>query len=690
MHSIADLFTLPLTDPIMIFFVIVLAVFVMPWLARRLGFPEVIALIVLGIILGPNVLGVLERDRVIKLFASVGLLFLMFIAGLEIDGNDFRKYRSKSLWFGFLTFIIPMTLGTLAGLYILRFSLTSSILLASMFASHTLLAYPIAMKLRISSDPAIGAAVGGTIITDVAALLVLAVIAGLNRGEFGPAMIIQMSIGLAVFTVFELFLLPRIAGAIFEKLEKEADLQFLFTLLVLFGSGILAEIAGVEPIIGAFLAGIAIGRHIPPVSPLANRVEFFGNTVFVPAFLISVGMIVDPRAFVGDRTSIIVSLVMVLCVTIAKWLAAQIAGISAKWDQNRRNVVFGLSVVQAAATLAAVLVGYELKIFDDSVMNGTIVMIMVTVILGSITVQRAGSAMADDADQHTGGEAQTRRWLLSVDNHHDAKRLLELNMLLRGQDDEIKAVTVIPINEANASSVAEAERNLDDLKRVASAGALNIQTANRADASVIHGLNGAATEFLASEILLGLKAKRSLFERKTRKFIENLAHGTNSRLVLARLSTTASTIEHIQAILPEDNSMLPDFNAMLDCIKCLARNSRARLMCYGSKTGIAAAREILEAQPPLGAVEYMELGFRAAVSNATRTAGRSLLVVMAKRPVAGDISSDMAGFLTDIDGRHKSRDLLLIFSGTSAITVRGKGIRIAARELWSYLTKRRG
>jgi len=690
MHSIADLFALPLTDPIMIFFVIVLAVFVMPWLARRLGFPEVIALIALGIILGPHVLGVLERDRVIKLFASVGLLFLMFIAGLEIDGNDFRKYRGKSLWFGFLTFIIPMVLGTLAGLYILRFNLTTSILLASMFASHTLLAYPIAMKLRINSDPAVGAAVGGTIITDVAALLVLAVIAGMNRGEFGPAMIIQMSIGLAIFTVFELFVLPRLAGAIFEKLEKEADLQFLFSLLVLFGSGILAEVAGVEPIIGAFLAGIAIGRHIPPVSPLANRIEFFGNTVFVPAFLISVGMIVDPRAFIGDRQSIVVSVVMVLCVIIAKWLAAQLAGLSAGWDKNRRNVVFGLSVVQAAATLAAVLVGFELKIFDASVMNGTIVMIMVTVILGSITVQRAGSAMAEIRDQHSGPDNQTRRWLLSVDNHHDPKRLLELNLFLRDQEDELKAVTVIPINEANAATVAEAERNLKDLEKIAAASSLAIQTASRADASAIHGLNGAATEFLASEILVGLKSKRGLFEYKSKKFIENLAHGTKCRLIIARLSSTATTIEHIQTILPENSHNISDFAVTIEMIKNLARNSRARLVCYGSTASIAAASEVLEAKPPLGSVEYLELGFRAALSSATRTAGRSLLVILAQRPSQTNQNLDLANFLVDIDVRHKNRDMVLIFASQSDKGQSQKGLAGFLHVMRSRLPIKRG
>lgn len=654
-----ELFALPLADPLLIFLILICAVLFVPLLARRLGFPDIVGLIAVGIVLGPKVLGVLERDRVIELFGAVGIMFLMFIAGLEIDANDFRRYRHRSFIFGALTFAIPMSLGTAAGLLVLDMNMMAAVLLASMFASHTLLTYPLASRLRIAGDEAVGVAVGGTIITDVAALLVLAVIAAMRQGEFGPGMALKMSVSLVLFTGFELFLLPKIVGAVYHRLERDGDFQFLFTLAVLFFSGVLAEVAGVEPIIGAFLAGIAVGPYIPPISPLANRLEFFGNAIFVPAFLISVGMLVDPRAFVADRRSILVSITMSVCVVAAKWLAAQLSRLLFKWSPARGAVMFGLSVPQAAATLAAVLVGYNLKIFDEAVLNGTIVMILVSVIVGSAAVQYAGRRLAAERGDEAGGSGE-RRVLIGVGKAESAGRLLELAMAVRGEG-RLKALAVLPIGDTDPRSVAEAERKLRGLADKASAAGFELERAHRADRSLASGLSHGAAEFLAGDLVIGWGERKSLFDTQHNQLLRELLAETDARVTAARLESALGMVERIELSVFDEVADAEDREACVESIKALARVSKAGLSVYGSAGALAAARKTIEAAPALSGVEYLEGDAHKAFVSGTKRPGQILYAAIAPRPRNAAIGDAGKRLVAEAGSKLKGRSFVVVF-----------------------------
>jgi Kef-type K+ transport system membrane component KefB len=654
-----ELFALPLADPLLIFLILICAVLFVPLLARRLGFPDIVGLIAVGIILGPKVLGVLERDRVIELFGAVGIMFLMFIAGLEIDANDFRRYRHRSFIFGALTFAIPMSLGTAAGLLVLDMNMIAAVLLASMFASHTLLTYPLASRLRIAGDEAVGVAVGGTIITDVAALLVLAVIAAMRQGEFGPGMALRMSVSLALFTGFELFLLPKIVGAAYHRLERDGDFQFLFTLAVLFFSGVLAEVAGVEPIIGAFLAGIAVGRFIPPISPLANRLEFFGNAIFVPAFLVSVGMLVDPRAFVADRRSILVSVTMSVCVVAAKWLAAQLSRLLFKWSPARGGVMFGLSVPQAAATLAAVLVGYNLKIFDEAVLNGTIVMILASVVVGSAAVQYAGRRLAAERGDEAGSSGE-RRVLIGVGKAESAGRLFELAMALRGEG-RLKALAVLPIGDTDPRSVAEAERKLGGLADKASAAGFELERAHRADRSLASGLSHGAAEFLAGDLIIGWGERKSLFDTQHNQLLRELLTETDARVTAARLESALGMVERIELSVFDEAADAEDREACVESIKALARVSKAGLSVYGSARALAAARRTLEAAPALSGVEYLEGDAYKAFVSGSKRPGQILYAAIAPRPRSAALGDAGKRLIAEAGAKLKGRSFVVVF-----------------------------
>lgn len=343
----------------MIFAMILLIILFAPLILNKLKIPHLIGLIIAGAVIGPNGLNLMLRDSSIVLYGTVGLLYIMFLAGLEIDMADFKKNSRKSLIFGLLTFAIPMTLGTTVGYYFLGFSLMTSVLLASMFASHTLLAYPIVSKLGVAKNRAVNITVGGTVITDTLALLVLAAIAGMANGEVGSSFWLQLSISVLIFGAIILLLFPIIGRWFFKKFDDNIS-QYIFVLAMVFLGSFLAEAAGIEAIIGSFLVGLALNRLIPHTSPLMNRIEFVGNALFIPIFLIGVGMLIDYRVFFKDLNTIKVAATMIIVATTAKFLAAWITQKTFKFSRDERRLIFGLSNAQAAATLAAVLVGFNI------------------------------------------------------------------------------------------------------------------------------------------------------------------------------------------------------------------------------------------------------------------------------------------------------------------------------------------
>lgn len=682
----ASLFVLPFEDPVLVVLVLVSVVFLVPYACRKLGFPEIVALIGAGIVLGPHVLGVLAQDRVIEMFGTVGILMLMFIAGLEIDANDFRRYRKRSFLFGFLTFAIPMAIGTAAALWMLRMDLLPAILLASMFASHTLLSYPIAGRLRITGDEAVGVAVGGTIITDVAALMVLAVVVAAHGGRLDASMALRMGLSLAGLVVFALGVLPPLSAWVYDRLDAAGDLQFLFTLVVLFACAVLAELAGVEPIVGAFLAGIAVGRHIPPVSPLANRVEFFGNAVFVPTFLISVGMRVDPRAFVSDPASLAVSAVMTACVLSGKWLAAFLLQKAAGWSRARRAVVFGLSVAQAAATLAAVLVGYRVGLFPDAVLNGTIVMILVSVVVSAAAVQAGGAVLARESAEASTAAGPGRRVLLGVADPAAAERLLDLALMAGGEAKALRAVAVVPPGAAGAS--AEAAKRLKPLEERAAAAGAALEALPRVDDSVPRGLAHAAREFPATDIVIGWREPASFFDRNTREILEALEGAAPERLLALRARSPLGTKTSVVFLAPRGAAADGDFGASAAVVKEVARKVQAKLTCRGPRAELDRLRAVMEAGPPLGGVSYEESDPPSAAAKPgpreARADGRILLAAFVPRRNSPSWTEDAGGLLAAADGRLRGRDLLVVMPRATAAAEPGS----APKGLAGWLARR--
>lgn len=386
---IVQLFQLPFTNPVLIFTLILFIILLSPLLLSKIKMPDIIGFIIAGVVIGPYGLNLLSKSSAVELFSTIGLLYIMFIAGIELDLNEFKTKKHKSLIFGLLTFSIPIIIGFPVLYYLLHYPLITSLLTASMFATHTLVAYPIVSRYGIAKNEAVAVTVGGTILTDATVLIILAVIIGAKNGGLTTAFWVQLITSLIIFASIVLLIVPRIAKWFLARPESAKTSQYVFILLCLFVAGLLAQLAGVEPIIGAFLAGLALNPLIPRSSTLFSNIDFVGKAIFIPFFLIGVGMVVDLHVLFRGYEAIMVAAVLTIVALAGKWLAALFTQKAFRYSGNQRKLIFGLSSSHAAATLAIILIGYKNKIIDDNILNGTIILILVTCTMASLVTENA-------------------------------------------------------------------------------------------------------------------------------------------------------------------------------------------------------------------------------------------------------------------------------------------------------------
>ncbi len=370
---------------LIVFAVILLAPIVFE---RALRLPGMVGLLVGGMLIGPNVLDWVVDQEAVADIGQLGLLFLMFLAGVELDLDDFARHRADAIRFGGLTFTIPLVLGVVVGAAGFGYGAAAAVLFGSLWASHTLVAYPIVRQQGVASTRPVSMTVGGTVITDTAALFVLAVVVGAWEGDDAPAVVlIALALGLVGLVAFALLVLPRVMRWFFGGFGQDRLLRFLAVLVAMLGCGMLAHVAGLEAIVGAFFAGLALNRLVPNRSPLMDRLEFAGSALLIPFFLVSTGMQLDPASLV-EVSTLALALASLGVVVVGKGLAAFVAGRSIRATWPEIGVVFSLSVAQAAATLAAVVIGFEAGIFDDQLVNAALVVVLVTLVIAPLGTSR--------------------------------------------------------------------------------------------------------------------------------------------------------------------------------------------------------------------------------------------------------------------------------------------------------------
>ena len=604
--------TLPLTDPVLKFFVILAIILLAPLILNKFSIPPLLGLIIAGAVIGPYGINLMERDSSIILSGTAGLLYIMFLAGLEIDLGDFKRNSRKSLLFGMYTFLIPMALGTVVGIYILRFSLESSILLASMFASHTLIVYPLISKYGITKNRAVTVAVGGTMITDTLSLLVLAVIVGMVTGEVNSHFWARLGISTVIFACIIIFLFPIITRWFFKRV-KDSVSQYIFVLALVFLGAVLAEMAGVEDIIGAFLAGLSLNRLIPSTSSLMNRIEFVGNAIFIPFFLIGVGMLVDYRAFFRDFETIEVAVVMTIIAIVAKYLAALLTQKSLKFTADERRVIFGLSNAQAAATLAAVTVGYNviigetssgepIRLLNESVLNGTIVMILVTCTIASFVAQRGArniSLNESMADTQNENSKTLENILIPLKDSENTEELINLSTLIKKKENKTGVYALNVIN--NQASDPNADRNsrkiLEKAEKTAASADIRLNTLLRYDVSVPNAIMSVIKENKATDLILGLHEKKEFSESFLGATTERILNNCDISTYIYRPVQPISTIKRHIVIIPENAEEEIGFPLWVIKLWGLAANTGSKLIFYAARRTLSILRDVHRDNP---------------------------------------------------------------------------------------------
>ncbi len=591
--------SLPFEDPILVFALAVTCFLVAPLVMERYRLPGIVGIILVGALVGPNAVGLLERGETVVLLGNVGVVYLMFLVGLEIDLAEFRTNRRQSVGFGVLSFLIPQIAGTVVGVSLLGFSWLTALLFASVFASHTLLAYPVISRLGIGDNRAVTAAIGGTILTDTLALLVLAVVAAGTAGNANVAFWLRLVAGLTLFFVGTWLLVPRISRWFFRTVHQESYFEYLFVLTVGFVAAYTAEIAGIDAIIGAFVAGLAINPFVPRNSVLMNRTEFVGNALFIPFFLLSVGMLVDFRLVFGNQATLIVTGVLIAMTVATKLGAAATAGRLYGYTRAEIGTVFGLSVGQAAAALAVTLVGFEIGLFDDAIVNAVILMILAISILAPLATDRYGRVLASTEERSYDATDTPRRILvpLSGDSDHP-EGLLDLAILLRGSHSEepIYAVTVVRPESANETDavVAEAEGDLGEFAAYTAGAEVPLDSQTRVTHNVANGIANAATENRISTILIGWDGSGSRTQNTFGSTIDRVLRQTTQQVVVTRVHRPLNVTERIHLVLPPNIGYNDGFYETVRSIGTVASELGANVHAYSVGTDPEQYRTLLE------------------------------------------------------------------------------------------------
>ena len=604
---------LPLQEPVLIFGFAVLIFLIFPILMKKLRVPAIIGPIIAGIIVGPNGLEILARDSTIELLGTVGLLFIMFIAGLELDLDGFKKYRNRSILFGILSFSIPLILGTLVGLW-LDLSMLSAVLFGAIFSTHTLLGYPAISRLGVTKNKAVTTAVGGTLLTDSLALLVLAVIAGASQENLTFGFLVSLIIATTLFAVVVLALTPYLTKWFFQRSNNEGALEFNFVLAILFVAGAISLFVGLEPIIGAFLAGLALNRYIYDHGPLMNRIRFTANALFIPFFLLSVGMLMDLSVLISSpRTLLIIALITIVAVgskLLASWVTSKVYG----YSKTENKVMFGLSTTHAAATLAITLVGYQFGLFDQQIINAVIVIILVTCILGPYFCEKYGRKLVIDQDQIVLDDRLPERILIPIANPNTMESLLDLGFVLKKAkktDEPLYPLKIVQKDLKQAiNEVAHAERMLGRAIMYASGADVSVKILTRVDHNIGWGIERAATEERITTIIVGWdgadagEGSQKVFG----KVIDNFLEHTYQRSLITKIRQPLSTIERVTFILPNNVVYKPGFEDSISIIKSIATQLSATLRGLVIRDDLEAYKKVSEHVHPHVEVEFSSIG----------------------------------------------------------------------------------
>lgn len=597
----------PVTDPTWIFLGVLCIVLFAPLIFNKLRMPHIIGMILAGLLIGPNGLNVLVRDDSFELFGKVGLYYIMFLASLEINMQEMKQAKGGAAVMGLAVFTIPIALGMISNMFILQYSFIASLLLASMYASYTLISYPIVARYGLSRLRCVNFVVGGTIITDTLTLFVLAVIAGTFTGEASVWFVLLMLVKLLAIVGVIVFFFPRIARYFFRH-YNDSVIQYIFVLAMLFLGAGMMELAGMEGILGAFITGLVLNRLIPHSSPLMRRIDFVGNAIFIPYFLIGVGMMIDLGVLFKGGNSLVVASVMVVTALTGKWLASLLVAKSFRMTKGEQYLMFGLSTSQAAATLAAAIVGHSIilpdgsRLLNDDVLNGTILLILVTCIVSSIVADRAsrklvvsGNLLAKPAP------LDSKKTLLALANPAAVDKLMDLSLLVRKENSQIPLSAITVVLDEDKERQERGTKVLDLAANIAASVNVPLLTKVRLTTNLAHGIIHEVKENDYRELIMGFHKKETANDSFLGSVLPEVLNGINCQVVMARMNIPLNTVRVIHITFPAKAEFEAGFSYWVEETARMASGLGCRIMYHGHPDTMARIKAMLKGYDPVDA-----------------------------------------------------------------------------------------
>ena len=691
----------PITDPTLVFFVVLLIILFAPIIMGKLRIPHIIGMVLAGVVVGEYGLDILVRDDSFELFGRVGLYYIMFLAALEMDMESIRKNKNQLLIFGLLTFTVPLVLTYFMGISLLNYGKTASLLLGCIMASNTLVAYPIVSRYGLQRKPSVTLSVGSSMIALLFSLILLAAIVASNSGEGSIGFWLLFVLKFIAYCGGVIFLLPRLTRW-FLRRYSDAVMQFIFVLASVFLCAALSAAIGLEGIFGAFLSGLILNRYIPSVSPLKNRLEFIGNAVFIPYFLIGVGMLINVRLLFNGGGILWAVICITVFGTLGKAIAAYIACMGFRMPISSGHMMFGMTSAHAAGAIAMVMVGMRLPSADGSpvvsaqMLNAVVIMILFTCIISSIlTEQSAQHIILRDKEMPAEAEEKIKdeRILVPVKYPEYAEYLMNMAILMqdRKQRRGLVALNVVYDDEHMRRNMEQGNRLLEQVTRYCAGSDVHIQPQTRVAANIANGIKHAFKEFQATEILIGMHSHKEVSSKFWGEFHQSLFNGLNQQIMMARLNQPLNTIRRIQVAVPSRAEFEPGFYRWLERLARVAGNLDCRIQFHGRTDTLALVNEYIKNRHPQVRADYSNMEhWNALPQLANSLSDDHLLVIVTARKGTVSYKNAQEYLPDEVQRYFNGKNLLIIFPdqyGDQEVMTYSQSQHTEERSAWESLAR---
>ena len=663
---------LPITDPTLVFFVVLMIILFAPIVMSKLRIPHIIGMVLAGIAIGQYGFNILVRDNSFELFGRVGLYYIMFLAGLEMDMEGVKKHWRRFLLFGLLTCFVPLILTYAMSVTILDYSSSASFLLGCIMASNTLIAYPIVGRYGLQKHQSVALSVGSSMISLFMALVMLAAVSGSFSKDSGWWFWVLFVVKFAAFCVGSVVLIPKLTRY-FLRRYSDAVMQYTFVMAVMFLSAALSSLIGIEGVFGAFYSGLILNRYIPRVSPLMNRIEFIGNALFIPYFLIGVGMLINLGTLFSSMQMVWIVLLIVFFGTFGKAVAAYICSLLFRLSKADGHMMFGLTSAHAAGAIAMVMVGIRLEVapgeylVSDDMLNGIIMMILFTCIISTMMTEHAAKKIIIQEKTHLQGDVpkdDDEKILLCVKYPEIAPHLLYMSMFMRNQrlNRDLVALNVVYDDERSNAAREEGIRLLEQLQHTASASEVKVQTQVRLATNIANGIKHAFHEFGCSEIVMGMHVHTDITPRFWGEFIQSLYNGLNRQILLVRFVQPMTTLRRIRVAVPSRAEFEPGFHRWLERLSRLAGQLDCRIQFHGRNESLMLIKEYINNRHPNVRAEYTYMAhWNELPQLAAGIADDHLFVVVTARKGTISYKTALERLPDELQKHFSGKNLMIIF-----------------------------